>query len=58
MLKMPWQKKRVTFENRDGRPRKQLDREQIQLFKQQGKSNREIAKLMGCSEGTIRNRLR
>ena len=40
MLKMPWIKKRVTFENRDGRPQKQLDQEQIQSFKQQGKSNR------------------
>ena len=58
MLKMPWQKKRVTFENPDGRPRKELDQEQIQSFKQQGKSNREIAKTLGCSESTIRNRLR
>lgn len=51
-------KRKVTFSNPEGRPPKQINLEQIQLMKQQGKSNREIARILGCSEGTIRRRLK
>jgi DNA-binding CsgD family transcriptional regulator len=58
MLKMPWSKSKVTFSNPEGRPAKKIDLEQIQMMKQQGKSNREVARILGCSEGTIRSRLK
>lgn len=50
--------KSVTFENNEGRPKLNFDIKRVHFFKQQGKSNREIAKIIGCSEGTVRNRLR
>lgn len=50
-------KKPKIFKNDDGRPKLYVDSEQIMELKQQGKSNREIARIFGCSEGTIRNRL-
>lgn len=51
-------KKPKTFSNNDGRPRLEFDFQKLADLKQQGKSNREIAKIFGCSEGTIRNRIR
>lgn len=50
--------KSVTFENNEGRPKLNFDIERVHFLKQQGKSNRKIGKIMGCSEGTVRNRLR
>lgn len=35
-----------------------LDIEQIKQFRKEGKSYREIGRLMGCSDATIRNRLK
>lgn len=46
------------FGNPDGRPQIQLNIEKIIIFKRLGKSNREIAKLFGVSEATIRRRLK
>lgn len=46
------------LENADGRPKIKLDKDQILLWKLAGKSNSEIARELGVSEGTIRNRLK
>lgn len=51
-------KKKVTFSNPDGRPYLNIQNDDIYKLKQQGKSNRQIAKILDCSEGTIRNRLK
>lgn len=39
------------------RPRIDIDMEQLRLMKLAGLSNREIARRLHCSEGTVRNRL-
>ena len=39
-----------------GRPLKDIDPVQVRKLAMLGCSNREIAKLVGCDEGTIRNR--
>lgn len=41
-----------------GRPRAQLYYFEIDELKKSGKSNRQIAKILGVSEKTIRNRLK
>lgn len=46
------------LKNLDGRPKIKLDKDQILLWKLAGKSNSEIARELGVSEGTIRNRLK
>lgn len=51
-------KKKKTFSNNDGRPLLKIDNQQILDLKSQGKSNREIAATLRCSEGTIRNRMK
>lgn len=50
--------KKTTFSNPDGRPRLELDLERLQELKIAGKSNRELAHIFGCSEATIRNRIK
>lgn len=40
------------------RQRLELDMELISILHDNGYSNRKIAKALGCSEGTIRNRLK
>lgn len=51
--------KRKLLENPNGRPKLELDKDQILLWKYgAGKSNSEIARELGVSEGTIRNRLK
>lgn len=46
------------LKNPNGRPKIELDKDQILLWKLAGKSNSEIARKLGVSEGTIRNRLK
>lgn len=46
------------LKNPNGRPKIELDKAQILLWKLAGKSNSEIARELGVSEGTIRNRLK
>ncbi len=53
-----FKKRRVTFSNLEGRPSLQLDREYLQQLKEEGFSNREIARNLNCSEGTVRNRIK
>ncbi len=51
--------KKKPFKNSNGRPKIELDKDQILLWKYgAGKSNSEIARELGVSEGTIRNRLK
>lgn len=50
--------KKKPFKNSNGRPKIELDKDQILLWKLAGKSNSEIARELGVSEGTIRNRLK
>lgn len=51
-------KETVVFGNSEGRPRKEVDLQELIRLKSSGKSNREIAKLMAVSEATIRRRLK
>lgn len=51
-------KEQKDFGNPNGRPQIPLDADKIADFKRLGKSNREIAKLLGVSEATIRRRLK
>lgn len=50
--------KKITFSNLEGRPCLDLSLDRLQAFKNVGKSNREIARIFGCSEATIRNRIK
>lgn len=47
-----------TFGNPDGRPKIEISEKRLLYMKDSGKSNREIAKIIGVSEATIRRRLK
>lgn len=48
----------VSFGDSTGRPRKKVDLQLLMHLKDVGKSNREVARMMGISEATIRRRLK
>lgn len=50
--------KTITFSNDKGRPQLNLDLEKLRTFRNEGRSNREMARLFKCSEATIRNRMK
>jgi DNA invertase Pin-like site-specific DNA recombinase len=58
MFKFKLFRKRKPLINPNGRPRAELDLNLILELKKQGKSNREIARQLKVSEGTIRNRIK
>lgn len=58
MFKLKFFKKPKPLINPNGRPRAELDLNLILELKKQGKTNREIARQLKVSEGTIRNRIK
>jgi DNA-binding Lrp family transcriptional regulator len=58
MFKLKFFRKSKPLINPNGRPRMELDFDLILRLKKQGKSNREIARQLKVSEGTIRNRIK
>ena len=58
MIKRFFKKQTTTFSNPNGRPKIKLDMKKVLLLKDVGKSNYEIAIIMGVSEATIRRRLK
>lgn len=58
IFKKFFKKQATIFSNPNGRPKIKIDMKKVLLLKDVGKSNYEIAKIMGVSEATIRRRLK